>query len=69
MDGNRGEVSREQLEAWAAQGRLYFHMSESELRRVQEELVRRRWSPLRFRFEPVVPSGGLYRALLIDAPR
>ncbi len=67
MDGVRNEVSRAQLEAWAAEGRLYFHMSESELKRVQTELLRRGRPPPDFRYEPVVPSGGLYRAALPGA--
>ncbi len=50
-DGVRIGVSREQLEAWAAEGRLYFHMTKKEL-------------PPGFRYEAVVPSGGLYQATL-----
>ncbi len=49
MDGLRHEVTRGRLEEWAAEGRLYFHMKEDEL-------------PQGFRYESVVPSGGLYRA-------
>ncbi len=50
-DSRMNAVPRERLEAWAAEGRLYFHMSKREL-------------PDGFRAEPVVPSGGLYGARL-----
>ncbi len=59
MDGFAKVVPPERLQAWAAEGRLYFHMPPENL-------------PQGFRYEPVVPSGGLYRAVLPEgqpAPR